>query len=116
MLRAGKRKVQRTWLFWNTWVFLGITAYACKDLINNFLLLGWHFHTGQFLVSWAELRTLLNCLPGSIYWSLGNKQHAEVKLWNHTWLQRLLSCSLAVLLAASVSPSISVDLWGYCEN
>lgn len=72
-----------------------------------------HWPISGFL---AELRTLLSCLPGSIYRSLGNKQHAEVKLWNHTWLQRLLSCSLAVLLAASVSPSISVDLWGYCEN
>lgn len=89
---------------WKAWGFFqGITAHAGKELINNFLLLGWHFHTGRFGASRVELKLWPKCLPGCVCQSLGKRQHTEVKLWSLTWPQRP-----AAWLSVPASSSVNV--------
>lgn len=77
-----EEKVKRTRLFEeNLFFFSGYnTAHADRELTNNFLLPGWHFHTSQFKASWAVPQVYSVVSPGAIFQSPGNTQQAEVKL------------------------------------
>lgn len=47
MPRAGKRRSKEPSTTLGSKHRASFLAPADKDLINNFLLLGWHFHRGQ---------------------------------------------------------------------